>query len=60
MKTKPVTITVQVPDNGKPHHITAVIADSDPPSHHDHDRVRDIHRQVWFVGVDESEARPVG
>lgn len=26
-KTKPITITVNVPDNGNPHHVTVTVAD---------------------------------
>ena len=60
MKTKTITLTVNIPDNGKPYNITTVIADATPPSLNDHDRIREIRREVWLVDAVGSEARTLG
>ena len=49
MKTKLVNIQVAVPDNGRPHSITAFVADTTPASSGDHDRVRHLERQLFVV-----------
>ncbi len=60
MKTKPITITINVPDDGKSYNITALVADATPAGQSDHDRVREITRKVWVVGVGETTPKPVG
>lgn len=60
MKTKPITITINVPDNGKPHNIAVTVADSSPVSQNDSDRSRLLARKVWVVDAGESTARPIG
>lgn len=59
-KTKPITITVNVPDNGNPHHVTVTVADSSPVSQDDSDRARLLARKVWVVGAGETTARSIG
>lgn len=60
MKTKPITITINVPDDGKPYNITALVADATPAGQSDHDRVREITRKVWVVDAGSDEARTLG
>lgn len=60
MKTKSITITVNVPDDGKSYNVTALVADSSPVSQNDSDRSRLLARKVWVVDAGETTARPVG
>jgi hypothetical protein len=60
MKTKPITVTLNVPDDNKSYNITALVADATPAGQSDHDRVREITRKVWVVGAGETTVQPVG
>ena len=60
MKTKPVTIIVEVPDDGKDYTVCVNVADATPPGQSDYDRLRPITRTVWSVTAGSQEAGRVG